>query len=66
VKRGTPASSLSSPRFTLNVQAERGVDNLIAEVWIRTKTCRVTIDTGASATIARTDVIAGQLERKPS
>jgi predicted aspartyl protease len=38
----------------------------MAEGWIQGKPCRVTIDTGASVTIARPNMVAGQPERKPS
>jgi len=37
----------------------------MAEGWIQGKPCRVTIDTGASVTFARPDMV-GQPERKPS
>jgi hypothetical protein len=33
--------------------------------WIRDKSCHVTIDTGASLTIAGLDIVAGQPERNP-
>ena len=38
----------------------------MAEGCIQGNTCWVTIDTGASVTIARRDIFAGQPERKPS
>jgi hypothetical protein len=40
--------------------------SLIADGWIQEKPCRVTIDTGASATVARPDVVAGLPERELS
>jgi hypothetical protein len=41
-------------------------DSLIAESWIQEKPCHVTIDTEASLTIARPDIVAGQPKRQPS
>ena len=38
---------------------------MIAEGWIQGKPCQVTIDTGASVTIARPDIVAGKPERRP-
>jgi hypothetical protein len=66
VKRRPPASSPPSPRFTLQVLTNGSDDSLIAEGWIQGRPCRVTIDTGASVTIARPDIAAGQPWRKPS
>jgi predicted aspartyl protease len=34
--------------------------------WIQEKPCRVTIDTGASVTVARPDIVAGLPERELS
>jgi hypothetical protein len=39
-------------------------DSLIADGWIQERPCRVTIDTGASVTIARPDIVAALPERK--
>jgi hypothetical protein len=55
-----------TPRFTLNVLGQGTPDSLLAEGWIQRKACRVIIDTGASVTIARPDIVAGQPERKLS
>jgi hypothetical protein len=41
-------------------------DSLLADGWIQERPCRVTIDTGASVSIARPDIVAGLPERKPS
>jgi hypothetical protein len=41
-------------------------DSLIVEGWIREKPCRVTINTRATVTIVRPDIVAVQPERKPS
>jgi hypothetical protein len=41
-------------------------DCLIADGLIQERPCRVIIDTGASVTIARPDIVAGLPERKPS
>jgi hypothetical protein len=49
-----------NPRFSHNVLAQGTSDSLIAQDWIKGKTCRVTLDTGASVTIARHDVAAGK------
>jgi hypothetical protein len=40
--------------------------SLIADGWVQENPCRVTIDTGASATVARPDVVAGLPERELS
>jgi predicted aspartyl protease len=48
------------------VLAERAKGSLIADGWVQEKPCRVTIDTGASATVARPDVVAGLPERELS
>jgi hypothetical protein len=40
--------------------------SLTADGWIQEKPCRVTIDTGASVTVARPDIVAGLAERKLS
>jgi hypothetical protein len=41
-------------------------DSLIADAWIKERPCRLTIDTEASVTIARPDIVAGLPERKPN
>jgi hypothetical protein len=66
MKRETPASSSSIPRFTPNVLSRGSDDSLIAEGWIQYKPCRVTIDSEASVTIVRPDIVAGLLGRKLS
>jgi predicted aspartyl protease len=38
--------------------------SLITGGWVQEKPCRVTIDTGASATVARPDIVAGLPERQ--
>jgi hypothetical protein len=48
-------------RYAVKVLAEWAKGNLIADGWVQEKPCRVTIDTGASATVARPDVVAGYL-----
>lgn len=49
-----------------NVLAKGTEESQIAEGRIHEKPCRVTIDTGASVTIAIPDIVAGQPKRKPS
>jgi hypothetical protein len=51
-KRGPPESLPSTRRFTLNILGQGTHYSLIAEGWIQRKPCQVTIDTGASVTIA--------------
>jgi hypothetical protein len=41
-------------------------DSLIADGWIQERPCRVTIDTRASVSIARPNIVAGLPERKPN
>jgi predicted aspartyl protease len=48
------------------VLAEWAKGSLTADVWIQEKPCRVTIDTGASSTVARPDIVAGLPERELS
>jgi predicted aspartyl protease len=43
--------------------AELAKGRLTADGWIQEKPCRVTINTGASATAARPDIVAGLTER---
>jgi hypothetical protein len=45
------------------VLAELAKGSLMADGWVQEKPSRVTIDTGASATVARPDIIAGLPER---
>jgi hypothetical protein len=52
-KTGPPATSPSTPRFTLNVLDQGTHDMLMAMGWIQGKPCRVPIDTGATVTIAQ-------------
>jgi hypothetical protein len=61
---GSPTLSPSILCFTLNVLAEGSYHSLIAEGWILNKTCRAVVDTWASVTIARLEIVAGQPERK--
>jgi hypothetical protein len=58
-RRGVSESSITPPRFTVKVLAEWAKGRLTADGWLQEKLCRVTIDTGASATVARPDVVAG-------
>jgi hypothetical protein len=61
VPSGGPVSalSLSSARFRLNV-VDSDVDNdLYVDGWIKGKPSRVIIDTGATVSIARPDIVAG-------
>jgi hypothetical protein len=48
------------------VLAEWAKGTLTADGWVQEKPCRVTIDTGASATVARSDIVAGLPERELS
>jgi predicted aspartyl protease len=48
------------------VLAEWAKGRLTADGWIQEKPCRLTIDTGASATVARPDIVAGLPERELS
>jgi hypothetical protein len=50
----------------VNVLAKWTEDSLITDGWIQERPCRVIIDTGASVTIARPDLVAGLPERKPN
>ena len=63
-KRGPPASP--TPHFTLNILGQGIHDSPFAEGWIQGRPCRVTMDTSASVTIARPDIVAGQPDGKPS
>jgi predicted aspartyl protease len=48
------------------VLAELAKGSLNADGWVQEKPCRVTIDTGASATVARPVIVAGLPERELS
>jgi hypothetical protein len=48
------------------VLAKWAEDSLIADGWLQERPCRVTIDTGASVTIARPDIVVGLPEGKPN
>jgi hypothetical protein len=48
---------------TLNIIAEKDNNALFAHSWIDAKSCLVTIDTGASVTVARPDIAIGLTER---
>jgi predicted aspartyl protease len=63
-RRSPPASVPSTLLLTVNVLAKWTEDSLIADGWIHERPCRVIIDTGASVTIARPDIVAGLPERK--
>jgi predicted aspartyl protease len=65
-RRGVSESSITPRRFTLKVLAEWAKGSLTADGWTQEKPCRVTIDTGASAIVARPDIVAGLPERKLS
>jgi hypothetical protein len=58
-RRGVSESSITPPLFTLKVLAKWAKGSLTADGWIQEKPCRVTIDTGASVTVARPDIVAG-------
>jgi hypothetical protein len=65
-RRGRSESSVTPPRFTVKVLAEWAEGRLTADGWIQERPCRVTIDTGASVTVARPDIVAGLPERELS
>jgi hypothetical protein len=56
--RGNAALSIPAPSPTFSMIAERGDNNLFIQCWIGNKPCLVTIYTGASVTIAKTDITA--------
>jgi hypothetical protein len=58
-RRGVSESSITPPLFTVKVLAEWAKGILTADGWIQEKPCRVTIDTRASATVDRPDIVAG-------
>jgi hypothetical protein len=51
------------PRYAVKMLDEWAKGSLIADGWVLERPCQVTIDTGASATVARPDVVAGLPER---
>jgi hypothetical protein len=65
-RRGVPEPSIKPPRYAVKVLAEWAKGSLIADGWVKEKPCRVTIDTGASATVVRPDIVAGLPERELS
>jgi hypothetical protein len=65
-RREVSESSITPPRFTLKVLAKWAKGSLSADGWIQEKPCRVTIDTGASVTVARPDIVAGLPESELS
>jgi predicted aspartyl protease len=48
------------------VTIDAGAFVIVADSWIQKRPCRVTIDTGPSATVARPDIVAGLPERELS
>jgi predicted aspartyl protease len=65
-RRGVSESPIKPPRYAVKVLAEWAKGSLIADGWVQEKPYRVTIDTGASATVARPDIVAGLPERELS
>jgi hypothetical protein len=65
-RRGVSEPSITPPGFAIKVLAEWAKGSLTADGWIQERPCRVTIDTGASATVARPDIVAGLPERELS
>jgi predicted aspartyl protease len=65
-RRGVFESPIKPPRYAVKVLAEWAKGSLIADGWIQERPCRVTVDTGASATVARPDIVAGLPERELS
>jgi hypothetical protein len=65
-RRGVSESPIKPPRYAVKVLAEWAKGSLIADGWVQEKPCRVSIDTGASATVARPDIVAGLTERELS
>lgn len=59
VKKGPPASSPSTRRFTLNVLARRSDNSLITDCCIEDKTCHLPKDTRTSWAITSPDTTAG-------
>jgi hypothetical protein len=65
-KSGLSESSITPPRSTFKVLAKWAKGSLTAVGWIQEKPCRVTIDNGASVTVARPDIVAGLPESELS
>jgi hypothetical protein len=65
-RMGVFDSPIKSPRYAVKVLAEWAKGSLISDIWLQEKPCRVTIDTGASATVARPDIVADLPEREQS
>jgi hypothetical protein len=65
-RRGVSEPSVTPPRFTVKVLAEWAKGSLTADGWVQARPCRVTIDTGACATVATPDIVAGLPERELS
>jgi predicted aspartyl protease len=65
-RRGVPEPSIKPPRYAVKVLDEWAKGSLSADGWVQEKPCWVTIDTGASATVARPDIVAGLPERELS
>jgi hypothetical protein len=65
-RRGVSEPSITPPRFTVKVLAEWAKGRLTADGWIQERPCRVTIGTGAFATVARPNIVAGLPERELS
>jgi hypothetical protein len=65
-RRRVSEPSIEPPRYAVKVLAEWAEGSLLADGWVQEKPCRVTIDTEASATVARPDVVAGLPERELS
>jgi predicted aspartyl protease len=63
---GVSEPSIKPPRYAVKVLAEWAKGSLIADGCIQERPCRVTIDTGASATVTRRDIVAGLPERELS
>jgi hypothetical protein len=63
---GVSEPSIKPPRYAVKMLDEWAKGSLIADGWVQEKPCRVTIDTGASATVARPDIVAGLPERELS
>jgi predicted aspartyl protease len=65
-RTGVSVSPIKPPRYAVKVLAEWAKGSLIADGRIHEIPCRVTIDTGAAATVARRDIVAGLPERELS
>jgi hypothetical protein len=62
--RNWAAGVILIPSFHTQCTSKENYDNLIATVWIGDERCHMVIDTKASATNVRLDIIAGLRERK--